>query len=123
MMRQFRQRRLKALTNTLSFYLDENLEIAIGEQLQMRGIDAVTVRDLQLLGDSDINHLHRASQMQRVLCTYDQDYLILSNQGIPHFGIVFGQRTKHQIGDWINHLVLMRNVYNVDDMQNRIEYL
>ncbi len=31
---------------TLRFYLDENMSIAIADQLKQRGIDAVTVRDL-----------------------------------------------------------------------------
>ena len=28
------------------FYLDENVQVAIAEQLKRRGIDAITVRDL-----------------------------------------------------------------------------
>lgn len=39
------------------FYLDENVQIVIAEQLKRRGIDAITVRDLGLLGDDDLNHL------------------------------------------------------------------
>jgi len=35
-----------------------NPEIAV--QLVRIGIEVVTVRDLQLLGDSDLNHLKRA---------------------------------------------------------------
>ncbi|MCL4246906.1 MAG: DUF5615 family PIN-like protein [Anaerolineae bacterium] len=45
----------------LRFYLDENLQVVIAEQLRQRGIDVVTVRDLNLLGDEDTNHLQHAS--------------------------------------------------------------
>jgi predicted nuclease of predicted toxin-antitoxin system len=62
------------------FYLDENLQVAIAEQLRRRGIDAVTARDLDTLSDSDINHLKRATQMGYVLCTYDTDYVQLATQ-------------------------------------------
>ncbi len=40
----------------LRFYLDENVSVEVARQLQARGIDVVTVRDLRLLGDSDENH-------------------------------------------------------------------
>lgn len=46
----------------LHFYLDENLPIQIAHQLIVRGIDVVTVRDLDLLGETDVNHLQNASQ-------------------------------------------------------------
>ena len=32
------------------FYLDENVQVVIAEQLRKRGIEAVTVRDLGTLG-------------------------------------------------------------------------
>lgn len=36
----------------LRFYLDENVPVAVADQLRQRGITVVTVRDLALLGDS-----------------------------------------------------------------------
>ena len=50
----------------IRFYLDENMPVDVAEQLRRRGIDAVTVRDLGLLGESDINHLHHAIAEGRV---------------------------------------------------------
>jgi predicted nuclease of predicted toxin-antitoxin system len=46
----------------LRFYLDENVQIVIAEQLRKRGIDAVTVRDLGMLGDEDTTHLARVTE-------------------------------------------------------------
>lgn len=108
---------------TLRFYLDENIPVEIARQLESRGIDVVTVRDLGLLGDSDENHLQRANEMNRVLCTHDSDYIDLASQDIPHSGIVFGQQDIHYIGEWVKYLELMHAVYTPDDMQNRVEYL
>ena len=105
------------------FYLDENVPLAIAVQLRRRGIEAVTVRDLHLLGDSDINHLQRATAMGAVLCTHDVDYLELAAQGIDHAGIVFGQQHRHGVGDWVRFLELLCVVYKADEMQNRIEYI
>lgn len=82
----------------IRFYLDENVQTFIAEQLKRRGIEVVTVRELGLLGDEDINHLERAAQMGYVLCTHDSDYVDLAADGREHAGIVFGQQHKHTIG-------------------------
>ena len=108
---------------SLRFYFDENMPVVIALQLKRRGIEAVTVRDLGLLGDEDINHLKNATELGYVLCTYDADYVRLATEGIEHAGIVFGQQDKHSIGDWAENLSLMHAVYSAEEMQNRLEYL
>jgi hypothetical protein len=107
----------------IRFFLDENIPIAVAEQLQRRGIDAVTVRDLGLLGESDRDHMRRASEMGRVFCTHDADIIELAVAGIEHAGVVFGQQHKHSIGDWVRFLELITAVYEPQEMENRIEYL
>jgi len=97
--------------------------IAIAVQLQRRGIEAVTVRDLRRLGDSDINHLQRAAAMGYVLCTHDADYLVLAEQGVAHAGIVFGQQHRHGVGDWVRFLELLFAIVDADEMVARIEYI
>lgn len=105
------------------FYLDENLNPLLAEQLKRRGIEAVTVRDLGLLGDSDLSHLQRATEMGDVLCTHDADYVDLALAGTAHAGIVFGQQHKHSLGDWMRFLRLIHGVYEAEDMINVIEYV
>ncbi len=107
----------------LRFYLDENVPIAVADQQHRRGIDAVTARDLGVLGDSDINHLQRATAMAYVLCTHDADFVEMAAMGIDHAGIVFGQQHKHGIGQWVRFLELLNTVADQDDMRNRIEYV
>jgi predicted nuclease of predicted toxin-antitoxin system len=58
------------------------MQVAIAEQLQARGIEAVTVRDLGALSDTDVNHLTRATRLGYVLCTYDSDYIQLATSGM-----------------------------------------
>ncbi|MCA0458701.1 MAG: DUF5615 family PIN-like protein [Chloroflexi bacterium] len=111
------------MATTIRFYLDENMQVAIADQLKRRGIDVVTVRDLNLLGDSDINHLKRAVEMGCVLCTYDADYVDFAMSGMEHSGIVFGQHHQHTIGDWVKFLELLCGVYSAEEMQNLVEYL
>ena len=78
------------MATKVRFYLDENVQVAIARQLRRRGIDVVTVRDLEELGDENINHLERATSLGRVLCTHDADYVELAASGVEHAGIVLG---------------------------------
>ena len=107
----------------IRFYLDENIPVVVATQLRRRGIEVVTVRDLDLLGDSDVNHLQRARMMGYVLCTHDADYVELTVSGVEHAGIIFGQQHKHGIGDWVRFLELLHAVCTPEDMNNHIEYL
>ncbi len=111
------------MATAVRFYLDENVQTAVADQLKRRGIEVVTVRDLGQLGDEDINHLRRATEMGYVLCTHDSDYVELAASGVEHAGIIFGQQDKHSIGDWVKFLELVVSVYANTDMQNRIEYI
>lgn len=107
----------------IRLYFDENVEVEVAEQIKLRGIDAVTVRDLNLLGDTDMNHLQHAAEMGRVLCTYDMDYLRLDSQGVSHGGIIFAKEHVTSLGDWIRGLELICGVYTPDDFRNHVEYL
>ncbi len=105
------------------FYLDENVQTVIAEQLRRRGIEVVTVRDLNLLGDDDLNHMERATAMGYVFCTHDADYVDLASSGKEHAGIVFGQQHKRSIGDWVAFLELVHGVYDAEEMRNVVEYV
>lgn len=111
------------MDSDIRLYFDESVEVDVAEQMKQRGIDAVTVRDLDLLGDTDINHLQRASEMGRVLCTYDQDFLRLHAEGHFHTGIVFGFHDRTTYGDWVHGLELICGAMTADEMKNHIEYL
>ena len=108
----------------LRFYLDELMPVAIAEQLNLRGIDTITVRDLRLQGRSDAHHLQLASEMGRVLCTLDDDYFDLIKNVASHSGMVFAARKdRRKIGTWVRFLDWMHGTYAPVNMKNRVEYL
>jgi predicted nuclease of predicted toxin-antitoxin system len=111
------------LAAAIRLYLDENLSPRIADQLRRRGVDIVTVHDLDAAGDSDENHLFRATRLQRVLVTTDVDFLVLAGSGQQHAGIVFGEQATHKIGDWVNALDLLCAVYAPEEMANHVEYI
>ncbi len=109
---------------SVRFCLDELMPVAIAEQLNHRGIDAITVKDLELQGKSDGFHLQLANEMQRVLCTMDDDYIQLFIDGRQHWGIVFASRKdRRNIGTRVRFLEWAHNTYTADEMRNHIEYL
>jgi Domain of unknown function (DUF5615) len=111
------------LAAVISLYLDENLTPKIAVQLRRRGIEVVSVHELGLTGDSDANHLARATVMGCVLVTSDTDFLVMAAQGVEHAGIAFGSQEDLSIGDWVKGLELLCAVYTPDDMKNHVEYL
>lgn len=111
-----------ALTE-LRFYLDEHLSPDIAEQLKDRGIDTVTVRDLEMLGDSDENHLRRATEMNCVLCTQDTDFLRLNAAGFEHTGIVFMQQFYASIGAWVKVLSALHATTTAEEMRGQLRFL
>jgi predicted nuclease of predicted toxin-antitoxin system len=116
-------RKRKVLAADIRYYLDENVPVVIADQLRRKGIDVVTVRDIGRLGDSNENHLQRATKMQRILCTHDQDFLRLAADGKEHAGIVFGIQDMHTVGDWVRGLELIHAILTEEDMKNHVEYL
>jgi predicted nuclease of predicted toxin-antitoxin system len=111
------------LAAAISLYLDENLTPKIAVQLRKRGVDIISVHELGLTGDSDENHLQRATEMKRVLVTADTDFLVMAAEGTSHAGIIFGVQENLSIGDWVNGLELIAAVYTAEEMLNHVEYL
>lgn len=107
----------------IRLYLDECLTPKIAIQVRKLGIDIVSVHELALTGDSDPNHLARATEMSRVLVTADDDFLTIAASGVPHAGIIHGEQSTLSIGDWVRALELICAVYEPEDMLNHVEYL
>ncbi len=107
----------------LRFYLDENVNPMVSEQLRQHGIDAVTARDLGVLGDADISHLHRAASLGRVLCTHDQDFLSMAAAGYDHAGIVFAEHYGATIGGWVRALRSLHAAVTMEAIKGTISFL
>jgi hypothetical protein len=58
-----------------------------------------------------------------VIFTEDDDYLALNARGVPHAGIAYCHQQTRSIGQIIQMLVLIWEVYEPEDMANRIEDL
>ena len=114
------------LSNRLSelrFYLDENVPTEVGRQLASSGIDAVTARDLRLLGADDQDHLQRATSLSRMLCTHDQGFLRLAALGIEHAGIAFAPQIRVSLGGWVRELRALHTRFAAEQVKNQVFFL
>lgn len=106
-------------TSRVSFYLDESLSPEIVTQLRMQGIDIIRGP----LRADDLVHLERATDMGRVVCTEDDDFLKLAAQGKTHAGIIWGEQNKRSIGDWVKYLGFIHALCDADELRNEVYFL
>ncbi len=107
----------------IRFYFDESVELGVSIQLTAGGLNVVSAHSLANLGDTDPNHLARATQMGRVLCNYDTDFLILASQGIDHAGIVFAHQQKASIGGWVREIRALHGRLSAEEVAQQVIYL
>lgn len=111
------------MPRTILFHLDENCSKAIATALRLRGIDVTTTPEAGLRGATDAEQTAFASRQDRVIVTRDRDFLRLHAAGVPHAGIAYFDMDRQAIGELIDALVLLWEVYGPSEMTNRVEYL
>lgn len=107
----------------LRFHLDEHVPPIVAVALRRRGIDVTTSVDVGLRTADDRTQLTYAAQSMRVIVTHDADFLRLHAQGVRHAGIAYCRMGSRTIGQLIETLRLMHQVFTTDDMFDQVEYL
>lgn len=64
-----------------------------------------------------------ATAEERVMVTFDTDYLALHYGGIQHAGIAWCEERKYKVGELLAALLLVHGVCERDDMRNHVEYV
>ncbi len=110
----------------VGLYMDHHVERAITNGLRLRGVDVLTA--FEDGGDRlpDPALLDRATMLNRVLFTRDDDLLAEANHrqqhGIAFAGVVYAHKQRVSIGKCIRDLEVIAKVGKLDDMRNRVEY-
>ena len=98
--------------------------LRFGEQgLRRLGINVLTAQEAGGCGSPDPDQLAFATTKERVMVTFDSDYLALHQAGVAHAGIAWCPQQKHGIGMLVQLLELLHGVADRDQMRNRVEYL
>lgn len=111
------------MPRTIRFHLDEHVSHAIADGLRRLGIDVTTTSDAGLLGATDIEQIDYGNAQVRVVFTEDSDFLALAAANVAHVGLVYCPQNTRSIGQIVRFLELIWEVYDIDEMKNRVEFL
>ena len=111
------------MPRTIRFHLDEHIPHAVADGLRRLGIDVTTSTDANLLGAADADQVAHALAQGRVIFTEDDDSLALAAAGVEHAGLAYCRQNTRSVGQIIRALELIWEVYEPDQMRNRVEFL
>lgn len=106
----------------LTFYINESVNVAVGEGLKRRGVKVISARDANNLGLSDKEQLDYATKKNLVIVTHDDDFLSMAME-LEHKGIVYVHQQKYSTGDLIRRLKLLWDIAEQRDIVNHVEFL
>ncbi len=111
----------------LRFYMDVHIRWAVTAGLRRRGVDALTAQEDGAARFDDSDLLDRATQLDRVLVSQDDDLLreaARRQANGEHFaGVVYSHQLRITVGQAIRDLELLATVCEPADFGNHVEYL
>jgi predicted nuclease of predicted toxin-antitoxin system len=112
---------------TVALYMDVHVHRAITMGLRIRGVDVLTAQEDGYRQAGDDVLLDRATELQRVLFTQDEDLLAEAKrrqmQGAFFAGVIYAHQLRITIGRCVQDLELIASAANPEEMANRVEYL
>ncbi len=107
----------------LRFYFDEHLDLVIASQLRLRGVDAVTAREVGRANQkiTDQEQLAYAVSEGRVMVSKDRDFVTLAYVQVPHEGVILLQKPL-PVGDTIEYLEFMAKGTEPYEIRNQLVY-
>jgi hypothetical protein len=107
----------------IRFYMDQHYPRPVTLGLRRLGIDVLTAQEARRCGLPDPDQLAFATTEERVMVTFDSDYLALHQSGVTHAGIAWCPQQKYGIGMLTQLLELLHQVSHRDQIRNHVEYL
>jgi hypothetical protein len=111
------------VAESIRFFMDQHFPGPASRALVRHGVDVLTAQDAGRCGALDADQLAFCLAEQRVIVTFDTDFLALHQSGIEHAGIAWCPERKYGIGELIRALLLLHGVLDSDAMWNHVEYL
>jgi hypothetical protein len=107
----------------LRFFMDQHFPAPAQPLARRHGVDVLTAQEAGRCGLTDADQLAFATAEERVMATFDSDFLALHQAGVQHAGIVWCPEQKYGIGQLIQAVLLVHGVLDRDSMRNHVEYL
>ena len=112
---------------SIAFYMDENVHRGITDGLRIRDVDVLTVQEDGRTGFQDPVILDRATELERVLFSQDDDFLAEASrrqqEKIKFAGVVYAHKLRVSVGDCIRDLEIIAKAAYHKELANRIQYL
>ena len=100
---------------------------AITTGLRLRDVDVLTAQEDGHQTDDDDRLLDRATELQRVLFTQDEDLLAEAKyrqvEGVQFAGVIYAHQLRITIGRCVQDLELIVKAGEPEEIANRVEYL
>lgn len=111
------------MSRKIRFHLDEHIDREIARALRLYGIDVTTTVEAGLRTKTDEQQWLFVQQEQRVLVTQDRDFLVMAGMSNNHPGVAYFKQGSRSIGQVIETLILLYEIYTSEDMVGMVEYL
>jgi predicted nuclease of predicted toxin-antitoxin system len=112
---------------SIALYMDENVPLPITNGLRQRDVDVLRAQEDNHQNTPDTVILDRATDLQRVVFTQDEDFLAIANhrqQEEVHFsGVIYAHQQNVTFGDCIRDLEIIAKVNEPEDLVNSVQYL
>ena len=107
--------------------MDVHVHRAVANGLRIRGIDLLTARQDGLRQASDTRLLDRATELDRVLFSQNDDRLVEAKQsqveGIEFAGVIYAHQMRITIGRCVEDLEVIAKLAEPEELGNRVEFL
>ncbi len=111
----------------VAFYLDHHVPRTITVGLRLRGVDVITAYEDASHELADTALLDRATTLERVLFTRDDDLLAEATRRqraeIPFRGVVYAHQLQVSIGTCVEDLEIIAKAGEADDLMNCVQFL
>ncbi len=107
--------------------MDVHIPKAITTALLLAGVDVLTTQEDNTARLLDVDLLDRATNLERVLFTFDDDFLAEAaerqKESILFLGVIYAHPLRVSIGECIRDLEMIAKVAEPNELENRVEYL
>jgi hypothetical protein len=111
------------VADRLQFFMDQHFPGPASRGLRRHGVDVLTAQEASRCGFPDKEQLAFATRLDRVLLSFDIDFLALHQSGVSHADIAWCPESKYSIGGLIQALLLLHGVLDQAAMRNHLEFL
>lgn len=111
----------------VSLYMDQHIARSITDGLRLREVEVLTAHEDGASQFEDDQLLTRASELQRILFTRDDDLLAEAHnrqtESVPFAGVIYAHQLKVPIGTCIRDLEIIAKASEPDDLRNQVTFL